>query len=246
MRVIGYVRVSTEEQAGAGHSLAAQEHRLRLYCELHGHELVRVVSDPGKSAKNLDREGLQEALEVLRAEGAEALLVVRLDRLSRDVGDMASLVREFFTERGGCVLLSVTDHVDTSTAAGRFALNVRMAAAQFEREMTIERTTEVIRHKRATGKVYGSTPLGYTRRAVDPARPQDDTLVPDEAEQQTLTVVRELMGTHSLREIAAYLAEHGHATKRGGRWQAWTVARLVERLERENAQPGARATPSAR
>ena len=83
-RVVGYVRVSTEEQAGRGVSVAAQETAVRRYCELHGLDLVDVVKDNGLSAATLaKRPGLVAVLERLRAGEADGIVVAKLDRLSR-------------------------------------------------------------------------------------------------------------------------------------------------------------------
>ena len=96
MRVFGYVRVSSEEQATSGQSLAAQEEKLRLYARLHGLELVDLVSDAGISGKSLDRPGISRILEGLKAGEASGIVVAKMDRLSRSVGDWARLVEEYF------------------------------------------------------------------------------------------------------------------------------------------------------
>lgn len=103
MKVIGYVRVSTEEQATQGVSLAAQEAKLRQYRELFGHDLVEVVNDGGQSAKTLNRPGLQSALAALKNGQADGLLVLKLDRLTRSVRDLGELLESYFTKSAlGC------------------------------------------------------------------------------------------------------------------------------------------------
>ena len=119
MRVVGYVRVSTEEQASGGVSLDVQAEKLRLYCQLHGLTLLEVIADEGRSGKDLDRPGLRRALELLREGAAEGVVVAKLDRLSRSVADWNALIVEFFGERAGNQLFSVADSIDTRTAAGR-------------------------------------------------------------------------------------------------------------------------------
>jgi DNA invertase Pin-like site-specific DNA recombinase len=91
-RTVAYVRVSTENQADHGVSLDAQQAETRPYAELYGLELVEVVVDAGLSAKTLGRPGLVRALGMLKAGEAEALLVVKLDRLTRSVRDLGQLV----------------------------------------------------------------------------------------------------------------------------------------------------------
>ena len=92
MRAIGYLRVSTEEQANSGLGLEAQEKRVRQYAELYELELVDVIVDAGASGKTLERAGLARALEVLDRGDAGALLVAKLDRLTRSVLDLGVLL----------------------------------------------------------------------------------------------------------------------------------------------------------
>src|SRR5262245_9845331 len=98
MRVIGYIRVSTEEQATAGVSLSAQAEKVRAYCALYDLTLLEVVEDAGASAKTLERPGLQRALSALRRGEADGVVVAKLDRLTRSVADMATLIDAHFGE----------------------------------------------------------------------------------------------------------------------------------------------------
>src|SRR5262245_308121 len=89
-RVVGYVRVSSEHQADQGVSLQAQEEKIRQYCTLYDLDLVDIVVDAGVSAKTLQREGLQKALAMLENGHADGVVVVKLDRLTRNVADLGS------------------------------------------------------------------------------------------------------------------------------------------------------------
>ena len=121
MKLIGYARVSTDEQAQSGLGLAAQEAKLKAYCELYEHELIEIIHDAGQSAKSLKRPGIAQALTMLSEGEADGLLVAKLDRLTRSVADMASLINSHFSEKAGKALLSVADQIDTTTAGGRRA-----------------------------------------------------------------------------------------------------------------------------
>lgn len=129
MQVIGYTRVSTEEQAREGVSLAAQEAKLRAYAELYELDLVEVVIDAGQSAKTLARPGLQAALAGLEGGRAQGLVVAKLDRLTRSVRDLGTLLETYFKSRFN--LLSVADQVDTRSAAGRFVLSLLTSVAEW-------------------------------------------------------------------------------------------------------------------
>jgi len=107
-RTIAYLRVSTDKQADRGVSLDAQRAKLKAYAELYELDLVEVIVDAGQSAKSLDRPGLQRALGMLKAGQAVALLVVKLDRLTRSVVDLGTLVERYFAP-GKAALLSVGD-----------------------------------------------------------------------------------------------------------------------------------------
>jgi site-specific DNA recombinase len=133
IRAVGYVRVSTSQQADHGSSLEVQEAMLRRHAELRGLELIRIEVDAGASASSLERPALQRALASLDSFEASALLVVKLDRLTRSVRDFCTLVDTYFKD-GTNVLLSVNESVDTSNAMGRMILSILMSVAEWERE----------------------------------------------------------------------------------------------------------------
>ena len=99
MKAVGYIRVSTEEQATQGVSLDAQTEKVRAYASLYDIELVEIITDAGVSAKTIDRPGLSKALAMLEAEEAEALVIVKLDRLTRSVRDLDYLLDKYFASR---------------------------------------------------------------------------------------------------------------------------------------------------
>ena len=115
-RTIAYLRVSTDKQADRGISLDAQRTKAESYAQLYDLDLVEVIVDAGESAKTLDRPGLQRALAMLREGKAEALLVAKLDRLTRSVVHLGELLEEYFAT-GKCALLSVSEQIDTRSAA---------------------------------------------------------------------------------------------------------------------------------
>lgn len=241
VRVVGYVRVSTEEQADKGVSLAAQVEKLKLYCRLHELDLVAVEQDPGVSGKSLDRPGLTAALGRLDGGEADGLLIAKLDRLTRSVRDLGTLLESHFSESKGYVLMSVADQVDTRTAAGRLVLNVLISVAQWERETTVERTVEGLRFKREAGERTGGVPYGYD---VDPAGPvnrkgRPSRLVPVAAEQRGLALIAAcaVVGL-SLRATAAKLDALGVPTKKGRPgWSAAAVARILGRPDLRDPSP---------
>src|SRR5215211_6080412 len=93
MQVIGYSRVSMEDQARDGVSMSAQDAKLEAYCLVKDWTLVKVIRDEGYSAKHLKRPGLEELLALVTARQVEAVIVYKLDRLTRSVSDLDKLVR---------------------------------------------------------------------------------------------------------------------------------------------------------
>lgn len=221
-RTVGYVRVSTEKQADKGVSLEAQQAKIRAYAELYALELVEVIVDSGVSAKSLERPGLARALNMLRSGKADALLVVKLDRLTRSVRDLGTLVEQYFADSNGPALLSVGEQVDTRTAGGRLVLNVLGAVSQWEREAIGERTSAAMRHMANQG-VYtgGKAPFGFQLG-------EDGRLDHHADEQAVIGEARALRAAGlSLRAVAARLEAQGHRSRAGSAFAPVQVARMV-------------------
>ena len=224
MRVIGYVRVSTEEQASGGVSLAAQEAKVRAYAALHDLELIDVIVDAGESGKSLKRPGLIRALDALKRGDAAGLVVAKLDRLSRSVGDWNALIDGYFGERAGSTLMSVADSIDTRTAAGRLVLNVLMSVAQWERETIAERTTDALRFKKSKGERVGQIPFGWSV-AADGVR-----LIEEPGEQAAIATMAGLRnGGMTCGKVAAEMNRLGIVAKSGGKWHEKAVRRVLAR-----------------
>ena len=217
MKVLGYVRVSTEEQAELGVSLEAQQAKLTAYAGLYDLELLEVIVDAGVSAKSFTRPGLQRALSMLRKGKAQGLLVAKLDRLTRSMRDLGALVEDELV-KGKWALLSVAEQLDTRTASGRLVLNILGSVATWERDAIGERTREALSYKRSRGeRISLHAPYGY-RVALE-----GKVLVEDEAEQALLAAIREARQRGlSQRAIVAELAQKGFTTRKG------TVLSLVQ------------------
>ena len=221
-RTIVYARVSTDKQADKGVSLDAQRAKAAAYAELYDLEVVEVIVDAGVSAKTLDRPGLARALNMLRRGSAEALLVVKLDRLTRSVRDLGDLIAGPFAP-GKAALLSVGEQVDTRTASGRMVLNIMATISQWERECIGERTATAMQHKAASGEYRGGlAPYGFCV-ADDGVR-----LAEVEAEQAVLAVARELRASGlSLRAVARALEARGLRSRVGRAFSAMQIRGMV-------------------
>jgi DNA invertase Pin-like site-specific DNA recombinase len=145
-KTIGYARVSLTEQARDGVSLPAQEERLRAYALATARDLVEIVVDDGQSAKTLCRPGLQRILTAVTNGVISSIVVLKLDRLTRSVRDLSELLDLF--ARHDTALISVSESLDTASAAGRLMVNVLGSVGQWEREAISERTAFALAHKR--------------------------------------------------------------------------------------------------
>lgn len=206
MKVVGYVRVSTEEQAESGAGMEAQRQAIRSAARDRGWELVALFDDAGLSAATLVRPGLTAALSAVESGQAAALVVAKLDRLSRSLVDFAGLMER--SRRRGWALVALDLGVDTTTPAGEMVANVMATFAQFERRLIGVRTKEALAVKRAQGVKLG--------------RPR--TLPRDVVER----VSAERRAGHSLATIADRLNADGVITAHGGaRWYGSTVKAVL-------------------
>lgn len=205
MRVIGYCRVSTAEQGDSGAGLEAQEAKIRAEVAHRGWELVDVRHDVASGKSLRKRDELGRTLRDLRDGYADAVVVAKLDRLSRSVLDFAGIMETAKDEGWSLVVLDLA--VDTTTTNGKLIANIMIALAQWERELIGDRTRVALEAVKARG-----TRLGR-KSGVD---------------EDTLRTIRLLRGQGlSWAKIAGALETEGIPTGQGGRWHAATVRRLA-------------------
>ena len=221
MKTIGYVRVSTDRQADTGVSLEAQEAKIRAMATVRGAELGEVIVDGGESAKDLNRPGVQRLLALVNSGKVDAVIVAKLDRLTRSVKDLCGLLELF--EKRKVALISVAESLDTGSAAGRLVITITGAVSQWEREAIGERARDALRHKRSQGQRVGNIAFG-SRLAAD-----GEHLEPEPTEQAALAEIRRLRndGT-TLRGIAVVLNHREFRTRRGTPWRLESVARVLK------------------
>ena len=216
MRVLGYVRVSTDEQTNSGAGLEAQRQAIIAECKRRGWQLVEVIEDAGFTAKHMKRPGVQEALRALEAGDASALVVAKLDRLSRSMLDFTAVMAT--AQKQGWALVALDCAVDTTTPAGEAMANMLATFAQFERRLISQRTKDALAIKKAQGVKIGRPPV-MARAVVSRMR-------------------RERAKGLSYRAIANGLNADEIPTAHGGRrWHAATVRYTLERTRSPAAPP---------
>jgi DNA invertase Pin-like site-specific DNA recombinase len=152
--VVGYVRCSTEEQADSGLGLAAQRAAIESETTRRGWTLAALHEDAGASGKSTKgRAGLAAALAAVESGQAAAIVVAKLDRLSRSLADFATLMTRAQAEGWNLVALDLG--IDLHTAAGEFMANVMASAAQWERRIIGQRTRDALAVRRAEGVQLG-------------------------------------------------------------------------------------------
>ena len=221
-QAVCYVRVSTEEQARKGVSLAAQEEKLRAYCTMTGMAVVEVIREEGVSGSIplADRPGGAAMLRLLAEGKASDVVALKLDRVFRRTID-ALTQTEAWDKKG--VGLHLVDFggtaMSTSDATGKLLFTILAGMAQWERALTAERTKAALTHKKKHRQAYSPTPYGYDRRG--------DTLHANLREQAVILQIRAMRDSGaSLRAIVRELKDE--PTKQGGQWYAGTVKYMLE------------------
>jgi site-specific DNA recombinase len=218
---VGYVRVSSTEQAREGYSLAAQERAIRAYCEAHGWQVLAVYVDAGRSGKSVaGRPQLQELLAGAARREFQHVVIWKLDRLARNLRDLLAIGDRL--EANGIGLASLSESFDSGTAVGRMLRNVLGSFAQFEREVIAERIRDGIAEKALQGELVGPLPLGYVRD-------QSGAVVTDPV---VAPLVRELFlryatGRHSLRDLTAWARSTGLRSREGNPLDRLSIRKVL-------------------
>jgi site-specific DNA recombinase len=238
-RVAVYLRVSVEtehklaakERAGRStgnaefSSLDAQLDAARAYIKSQpGWQFVQKYVDDGRTGANLKRTAVQAMFADIEAGKIDAVVVYKIDRLSRSLRDFVAVMAQF--DAKGITFASVTQNFQTDTPVGRLTLNILASFAEFEREMIVERTRDKIARTRARGLWSGGQPpLGYN--LVKGAL---------EVNEREAKIVRDIfaryLDTRSVRDVAQSLnSEKRKIKQRGKHARAWTpdmVSRVLQ------------------
>lgn len=156
-------------------------------------------------------------LELTESGEIQGVVVAKLDRLTRSMRDLHSLLEGVFSQ---IELHSVSEQINTSSAGGRLVLNVLMSVAEWEREAIGERTSAAIQAKLRRGERTGRAPYGFQWEEGD--------LIPNQKEQELITLVRELRSRGvTWGELISTLEIEGYQTRSGGRWCPKTLRKMV-------------------
>lgn len=241
MRLVAYIRVSTDDQAAHGHSVGQQAERLTAWAAALGHQLVETITDDGVSASIplAKRPGGARVLETLRAGRAEGVAVIRLDRLFRNALDGLTFFEVDLAAIDASVV-SLTESIDTGTPSGWLSLIMQLAVADYARRLDVQRGKETNAALRQSGKVYGAVPFGCAQVGGEKytddggrARTRGAQLVRDSAMWNIReTIVKMRAGGMAFSAIANALKLRRIASPNGGRtWSKSTIKNICETHE---------------
>jgi DNA invertase Pin-like site-specific DNA recombinase len=218
VKVAIYIRVSTEDQAQEGFSLAAQHERLLAYCKAQGWSVYKIFEDDGYSGRNVKRPGYSE---MLKDRGKwDMILVLKMDRIhrnSRNFMEMMDSLRQWGKE-----FSSMFESLDTSTAMGRFVVDIIQRIAQLESEQIGERVYSGMMQKARSRKgILGSRiPFGYKLEN------SEYKLLENEAETVKI-IFEQYIADKSLAIIAKGLNAHKITTRNGKPWTVWNIRYIL-------------------
>ena len=218
-----YLRVSTADQAEHGVSLDAQKERLTAYAIANGLEVAGILRESAISGTIplADRPEGEKLTQMVSSGQVRHVIALKLDRLFRSAVDALSTTAEW--DKQGIALHLVDmggQSLNTGSAMGRMMLTMMAGFAQFERDLTAERTTQALAHKKLNSQAYSPTPYGKNR--------DGDMLTDNEQEQGIINKMRELRDNgSSLRGIADHLNSNGIISKQGKQWYASSVGYIL-------------------
>jgi len=219
MKAVGYLRVSTQEQAKEGVSLDNQRKRIGAYCQYKGFELAEVIEDAGISGGiNKARGGFISLLDRIEQGDVNIIILYSLERLSRDMLTLLALER--LLDEYDVELHTIEGQIDTSTPDGFMSFAMRAFLGEMERRQVKYRTKKAMEHKKANGEVVGTVPFGSRREGKE--------LIPDLNEQAIIDIVNELYERDTrLVDIVRSLNDQGKRTRTGRLWTPTQVKRLI-------------------
>lgn len=217
-----YLRVSTEDQAKEGFSIAAQKEKLTKYVEVNDWELYDYFIDDGISGKNIkDRPELTRLIELVKKKEINNVLVYKLDRLTRSVKDLINLIELF--EQFDCSFSSVTEKLDTSNAVGRMFIKIIGIFAEFERENLAERVSFGYEEKTRQGN-YTNTNGVY---GYDYIVGKGDLIINEEEAELVRKTYEDYLSGKAMISIAKDYNLRHVPTKRGGDWSQSTIQSIL-------------------
>jgi len=222
MKIIGYLRVSTDQQVESGLGLDAQ----RAACENHakkmGLEVAQFFSDEGLSGalSHEDRPGLTSAINILKK--TDILVIAKRDRLGRDPDDIGDITRTI-KRKGARIISAAGEGTEQDDSASKFMRRVLDGAAEYERNIISDRIKDALKVKKDRGERVGHIPFGYKLAE------NNVNLEQNEVECNIINNMKELRAKGlSIRDIAVVLNKKGLLNREGAKWKHASLFRIMK------------------
>lgn len=224
IRAVGYIRVSTKEQAVEGYSLSAQREQINQYCAMYGLELVNIYSDEGISGKNLeDREGIQDLRDDAKEGLFDTVIIWKLSRISRKLLDTLTLIDELNAHK--ISLQSISEKIDLSTSTGTFMVQLMGSLNELERNTIRENVGLGHKVKATSGEWNGGRVIGYNN--VKGTNGKNRLEVNEDEAKIIKYIYNTYLEGHGYRHIANNLNQQGYKTKRGNNFSTIAVKDIL-------------------
>ena len=205
---IGYIRVSTINQAEEGVSLEAQRRKIEAYCDLHDLHLTEITEDAGISGKSVNgRPGIQMVIDKVKSRKVDNVVVFKLDRLARNLKEACEISE--LMQKKGVALHSISEKIDTGSATGKLFYNILSAMNEWERGVISERTVTALALKKSKGqRISRFAPYGY--------KFDGDNIVKVDKEQEVIQIVKNMAAKgNTIQSIINYLSIQGYSNRKG-------------------------------
>lgn len=222
LKVIGYVRVSTDKQEL---SPVAQQQQMEAWCKEHQATLIKIFFDTITGTSQIsERVGLSEALGAIKTQKANVLLVCKRDRLARDPTVIGSVI--VYLNKHDARLISVAgEGTQDNDPASQLLGSIIDVVARFEQQLTSSRTRNAMRSNAAQNRLATTPPYGWKRASADS---QDRQLEKNQEEQEIVAHIQRLRHEGAqIDAIVQWLTTHGYTNRKGKKFHRVQVSRLI-------------------
>lgn len=220
LKVLGYVRVSSEKSKLKNNSIKNQELYINEYCKNMSYDLVEIFKDEGISGRSIkNRDGLMDLFSYIKKNNIDCLIVYSISRLSRNLKDVLSFIE--FLDKNNVKFISCKENFNSNDVMGKFMIGIMGNLSELESNMIGDRIKDVKRYKKSKKEVYGGKILfGWYRRG--------NKLVRNVKELEILKLISRLREEENMSyfKISDYLNDNGFNSKEKKKWYGSSVRKI--------------------
>jgi len=220
MKVLGYVRVSSEMQKKKNNSIPLQKKKINGYCKLNDFDLIDIYEDDGISGMSISkRDGYKKMIDFMNMNKIDGIVVWSLSRLGRRMKDVVEFMDYLKTNNIG--FFSIKENLTNDDKIGSLIMNILSSINEFEVEMIRERIKDIKRDKKENKEVYGRLMYGYDN--------ENGKLVVNQSERKTIKRIKNLRSRGwSWRRISNKLNDDGVKSKEGKLWYDGSLYNMMK------------------